>query len=557
VADLKQLRPSATIVIVRESGEGMQILLLGRTPEAAHFAGAYVFPGGTLEPGDDDRELWQRVLGLSAAAADQRLNLPQGALAYWIAAARECFEEAGILLACDARGRFLDGQQVALLGAQRAALNARTLTFKQFLLQHDLYIPAEQMAYLAHWVTPPTRPRRFDTRFFLMPAPPGQEAQHDNTEIVGSHWLTAAEALARAERNEFEMVRATRAIVTSLATFPTPQAALVQLRATPYVRANRPCLAQGREGTKLFLNHDAAYAETHWVDPQESGQSTYDMVADVPKRLDRHVVRVLAPNPSYLTGPGTNTYLLDAPGSAGAIVLDPGPADPAHIEAIMAAAGGRVRWIVLTHTHRDHSPGAAALRAASGAPIAGRPARADSEYDDRVPFDRVLADEEVLESGAVALQAIHTPGHASNHLCYLLPQTRMLFTGDHIIQGSTVVISPPDGNMAAYLGSLRRLQSLDLAILAPGHGYLIGEVQHEIARLIAHRLARESKVRGALRQLGGRASLQQLLPRVYDDVPATVHPLAARSLRAHLDKLVGDGELRLDQDGWEMPRGSA
>jgi len=198
---------------------------------------------------------------------------------------------------------------------------------------------------------------------------------------------------------------------------------------------------------------------------------------------------------------------------------------------------------VLTHTHRDHSPGAMALHESTGAPIAGRPARADSPHDVQVEFDRVLADGDMVECDGAALQVLHTPGHASNHLCYLVPQTRMLFTGDHVIQGSTVVIAPPDGNMNAYLKSLQRAQCLDVAIMAPGHGYLIGQPQQEISRLIAHRLVREGKLRSKLVAAGGRATLEALLPLVYDDVPAAIHPVAARSLRAHLEKMVEDGEL--------------
>jgi glyoxylase-like metal-dependent hydrolase (beta-lactamase superfamily II)/8-oxo-dGTP pyrophosphatase MutT (NUDIX family) len=543
--------PAATIVIARQGHDGMQILLLGRTPQAAHYAGAYVFPGGTLEPGDHDPQTYQRVLGLSPESADQRLNLPRDAKAYWIAAVRECFEEAGILLAVDAQRQFLTVAQVSALAAQRAALNAGTLAFGQFLQQHDLYIPAEKMAYFAHWVTPAGRTRRFDTRFFLMQGPEGQEVRHDGTEIVGHLWLTPAQALARVQRNELTMVRATQTVVASLQGHATVEAALAHLQAIDRVLPNRPRMAQGRDGPKLFQNADVPYAEIHWVDPQESGQSTYDLVADVPKRLDRHVARVLAPNASYLTGPGTNSYLV---GERDLIAIDPGPADAKHIETLVAAAAGRLRWIVLTHTHRDHSPAAIALREATGARVAGSATPKDSGHDDRVPFDRLLSDGDVIAAGDTTLQVVHTPGHASNHLCYLLPQTRMLFTGDHIIQGSTVVIAPPDGNMNAYLQSLRRLQSLDITIMAPGHGYLIGQPAHEIARLIAHRLARESKLRRSLRELGGQATLAQLLPKVYEDVPTAIHPIAARSLRAHLDKLVDEGELRCSDEVWSERR---
>jgi glyoxylase-like metal-dependent hydrolase (beta-lactamase superfamily II) len=156
----------------------------------------------------------------------------------------------------------------------------------------------------------------------------------------------------------------------------------------------------------------------------------------------------------------------------------------------------------------------------------------------------------------VTLRALQTPGHASNHVCYLLEQTRMLFTGDHVMQGSTVVINPPDGDMRAYLASLEMLLAEDLAILAPGHGYLIGEPQREIRRLISHRMARERKVLTSLQQLG-KASVEELLPLAYDDVPQRIHRVAARSLTAHLDKLVADGAVREDGARYALVKSAA
>jgi glyoxylase-like metal-dependent hydrolase (beta-lactamase superfamily II)/8-oxo-dGTP pyrophosphatase MutT (NUDIX family) len=547
MAGPNRLYPAATIVLVREAADGMEMLLLQRSPSAAHFGGAYVFPGGTLEDTDRDPELWKRIVGPSAQEADRRLGLQSGALAHWIAAVRECYEEAGILLALDEHRQPIDPQRVAALSHRRAALNARELGFKDFIEQENLFIPVEQMLYFAHWITPPVRSRRFDTRFFLTLSPQGQRAQHDNTEMVESRWFSARDVLERVKNNELHMVRATLAIISDLGRFTSPPDALEQLRAVTYVPTNRPCYAQGRDGPKLFRFGDAAYAETHWVDPEETGQSTYDLLPGVPKRLDAHVVRLLAPNPGFMTGPGTNTYLV---GERELIVIDPGPADAAHIAAIRSAGGDRIRWIVVTHTHRDHSPGAIALREATGVPIAGWPARADSAHDSPVAFDRVLCDGDLVRVDGTELHVLHTPGHASNHLCYLLPQTRMLFTGDHIIQGSTVVIAPPDGNMSAYLQSLRRVESCDVAIMAPGHGYLIGQPSMEAARLIAHRLAREAKVRAALKEAGGRATLESLLPRVYNDVPAAIHPVAARSLQAHLQKMQQDREVKLQEGSW-------
>jgi glyoxylase-like metal-dependent hydrolase (beta-lactamase superfamily II) len=162
-------------------------------------------------------------------------------------------------------------------------------------------------------------------------------------------------------------------------------------------------------------------------------------------------------------------------------------------------------------------------------------------------LDRVVADGDSIDVDGLALRAVFTPGHASNHVCFLVESTGMLFTGDHIMQGSTVVIWPPDGNMKRYLESLRALHDVRMEVLAPGHGYLIGDPHAEVDRLIQHRLRREEKVRNALHEAGGSATLEALLPRVYADVPQTLHAIAAQSLQAHLEKLVEDGELAFVQ----------
>jgi glyoxylase-like metal-dependent hydrolase (beta-lactamase superfamily II) len=245
-----------------------------------------------------------------------------------------------------------------------------------------------------------------------------------------------------------------------------------------------------------------------------------------------------------MTGPGTNTYLV---GTDELTVIDPGPDDESHMQAIVAAAGVPIRWILCTHTHMDHAPGAARLKQLTGATVAAM-AAPRTDHDFQLSVDRVLQDGDLLECGAVRIRALHTPGHASNHLCYLLVHNRMLFTGDHIMQGSTVVIWPPDGNMRAYINSLRNLLKVDLAVLAPGHGDLIERPRDELHRLIEHRLRREDKVRQAVLRSGGGATIEALLPSAYDDVAKSLYRWAAMSLQAHLDKLVADGELRCDGD---------
>ena len=524
-------------MLLRSGPSGMETLLLQRTQGAAFLGGAYVFPGGSLDPADAKAH---RVVGLDDAQASRRLGLASGGIAYYVAAVRECFEEAGVLLACDAEGKPIDKERGAAL------VEHRNRPFLEFLEAEDLYIPAGSLAYYGHWITQPGRSRRFDARFFVALAPEGQAGAHDATETVHHVWINPLEALERSKRGELELVHATQQTLFDLGRFSDPRAAHEYAMNLPEIPTNRACLAQGKEGKRVFRRTDPQYCEIHWSDPEETGQTTYDLIPGVPKRLDRHVTRLIAPNPGMMTGPGTNTYLV---GEKDLAVIDPGPAIDSHIEKILSM--GKVRWILCTHTHMDHSPAAAAIKAATGAKILGRlpPAGQDASF---AP-DQVLSHGDRVQAGGVTFRAIHTPGHASNHLCYLLEETKMLFTGDHVMQGSTVVINPPDGDMRAYLASLDLLLKEELAILAPGHGYLIGEPHHEVRRLVQHRLKREGKVRAAITKLG-EPTLEEMLPLVYDDVSPRLHGWAARSLTAHLQKLVAEGAARARDGRYTLVR---
>jgi glyoxylase-like metal-dependent hydrolase (beta-lactamase superfamily II) len=265
-------------------------------------------------------------------------------------------------------------------------------------------------------------------------------------------------------------------------------------------------------------------------------------------RLSDRVWRVTASNAGAMTGPGTNSYVVGAPGMWA--VIDPGPADSRHLQALISAAGGSIRHILVTHTHQDHSPGAMPLKAATAAPLAGRVTRHPHWQDSTFRPDRELRDgERIVIGDSVTLRVIHTPGHASNHLCFLLEEERILFTGDHIIQGSTVVIDPPDGDMRAYLDSLQALLREDLQYLAPGHGTLISHPLAAIRSLIQHRMRREAKVLASLPR-DEPTTLATLVQSAYDDVPPQLHPLAERSLLAHLLKLERESRAMRIAESW-------
>jgi glyoxylase-like metal-dependent hydrolase (beta-lactamase superfamily II) len=265
--------------------------------------------------------------------------------------------------------------------------------------------------------------------------------------------------------------------------------------------------------------------------------------------LEPGIRRLVAPNPSMMTGPGTNTYLL---GREEIGVLDPGPAIPEHLDNIVKCAAAPIRWIFVTHTHPDHSPGARQLADATGAELLGRPAPPGAQQDQTFVPARILEDGDRVETGEFVLEAIHTPGHASNHLCYLHAESNWLFTGDQVIDGSTVVINPPDGNIKQYIEALRRIRHLGCGSLAPGHGEIIEDPIRAIDWIIVHRLEREEKVTAALRRCPG-LSTRELVPHVYQDVRAHLYGLAERSLLAHLIKLEEEGRAMQDDGRWSPP----
>ena len=265
-----------------------------------------------------------------------------------------------------------------------------------------------------------------------------------------------------------------------------------------------------------------------------------------PVALAAGVARVTAPNTGMMTGPGTTSYVV---GTSEVAVVDPGPDEPSHIDALVEAGDGRIRWIVVTHTHPDHAPAAAQLSERTGAEVIGFGPR------DGFEPDRSVGEGFELSGDGFCLRALHTPGHASNHLCWLLLGEQILFSGDHVMQGSTVVIAPPDGDMGQYLASLGRLLELDpsLRAIAPGHGSLLTTPQAVVKGILAHRVEREASVLRAL-EAAGHAAVDDLVGTVYADVDEERHPVARSSLWAHLRKLAAEGRARpTDADDIDAP----
>jgi glyoxylase-like metal-dependent hydrolase (beta-lactamase superfamily II) len=276
------------------------------------------------------------------------------------------------------------------------------------------------------------------------------------------------------------------------------------------------------------------------------------------ERIAPGVRRLLAGNPSPFTYTGTQTYLV---GDSAVAVIDPGPDLPDHVAAIVAAtAGERIAAILCTHTHRDHSPASRPLAAMTGAPIIGcaplaiedEGPRADAAFDFDYRPDRVLADGERLAGEGWALEAVATPGHTSNHLCFALEGTGALFTGDHVMGWSTTVVSPPDGDMTAYMKSLDLLLGRDDAVYYPAHGPAVAKTKSHVRALIAHRRMREKQILKLLG--GGEGRIPAMVETMYADIDPRLHPAAGRSVLAHLIDMGARGLVRAENEIWSLSK---
>ena len=525
-------RPAATVLLLRDlgagaPGSGVEVLMTRRSASASFAPGAYVFPGGGIDAAD------ATVHSIAARRATQGdLHLTRA-----VAAIRESFEELGVLLARHTDGRPADDADIAAL--------KRDAPFAAQCQARGLTLAADEVYLLAHWITDRDLPRRFDVPFLVARMPPGQAPVADGSEQFEPVWVQPADALARHQAGTFFMIFPTIRTLERLLKFRSVDEVLQACAAeTPlWTSCPRAGLLRGAEAR--FMEHESAYGELALVSPDGQMVHHLDWRTDQPVRLLRNVTRLTAPNPGVMTGPGTNSYLVGDP-DTGYIAIDPGPNEPEHLQRLWRAAGGDIRMIVCTHSHPDHSPGARPLQAMCKVqpPVLGLSSAATARPASEFRPDRELNNAQQLSLTGAGIQhtleVIHTPGHAANHLCLVLLEDGLLFSGDHVLNGSTTVVDPPDGNMTDYLASLDALNAAcdrnAIEFILPAHGYVLGSAQGAIARLKAHRLQREAKVMAAMRERPN-GSMDDWVALAYDDVPQRMWPVAQRSLLAHVQRL--------------------
>ncbi|PUE42801.1 MBL fold metallo-hydrolase [Limnohabitans sp. Bal53] len=526
------LRPAATVLLLRDGPNGVEVLMTRRAMTASFAPGAYVFPGGMIDAADAQaHSLAQR------RPSQSDLHLTQA-----IAAIRESFEELGILFARHADGRWADASDIAAID--------RKGPFADQCQTKGLRLAAEQVFVLAHWITDRDLPRRFDVPFLVARMPEGQTPVADEAEQFEPVWMRPSDALTRHEAGDFFMVYPTIRTLDRLKAFAHVDAILQACAVNDeplWTSCPRAGWLAGNEAR--YMEHEAPFGELALVTPDGQIHHHLDWKTDQAVPLLQNVQRLTAPNPGVMTGPGTNSYLVGDP-NTGYIAIDPGPADNDHLQRIWRAAGGQIKAIVCTHSHPDHSPGAAPLQAlcTNKPPILGLASQPTARANSRFTPERELADGEKLVLQGIGvdgeithtLRVVHTPGHAANHLCLVLEEDGLLFSGDHVLNGSTTVIDPPDGHMGDYLDSLDKLAAAceagGIEFILPAHGHVLGFAHQAITHLKAHRLKREAKIAATMQALP-QGSLQEWVEKAYDDVPSRLWPVAARSLQAHVDHI--------------------
>lgn len=400
----RPIRQAATLIVLRDGAQGLETLLLRRAEKPNdQNSGASVFPGGLLDA--HDRHLHACCAGIDDAQASARLSVEAGGLDYYAAAVRECFEEAGLLMAQDAQQRLVNLEQLdgAQLAAMRAAAAAGTAALVAMCEERGWRLAVDKLSYFAHWLTPPGMPRRFDTRFFVAALPPGQSVQVDRVEIADHAWLRPLEAIDPARG--LKLMNVQRRILQQLAQFGSVDECLAHARGLQRIVLNMPRLANGPGGPRPINIEEPAYAEVGFVDPEGRGHARHTLEAGLVLALTPRVLRVTG---RAGEGPGAHSYFVGtASGDAWALV-DPWPNDPVHARALAAAAPGPVRWLLST----QHAVDAAAMHAL-------RAAWLDAQYLGAEPGRELLL-------GDAAFRVLAPSGNAAARGFLLVPEGLLL-----------------------------------------------------------------------------------------------------------------------------------
>ena len=518
----------------------LEVLMSRRSDKARFAANHYVFPGGSIDPADAEHH--DQLARRPGQTADE--------LTYAQAAIRESLEEMGVLLARHADGSWATQAEVAQID--------RTQPLLPQCAKLGLTLAADALWPLARWTAALEIPIRFDVPFLVARMPEGQTPVTDDAEQFEALWCHPADALQRAAQGEMTLMFPTQTTLERLAAYPTVQAVIDALQGGMlWSTLPRGGMVDGQ--VQRFMEHQTVYGELALVCPDGQLHHAVGWQSEAAVPLLKNVQRLTAANGGTMTGPGTNTYILgDA--ATGYIVVDPGPKpapqDDPHLARILAATnGGDIRAIVCTHSHPDHSPAAAPLQALvvqagfAQPVIWGLPSAPTARVGSQFKPDQELHDGATLvlqhpEDAALnhTRRAVHTPGHAANHLCLVVEEDGLLLSGDHILNGSTTVVDPPDGNMRLYLASLRKLADActagDIGFILPAHGYVLDRPQHVIDKLIAHRMAREAKVKAAMAARPD-GTPEDWVELAYADTPQALWPVAKRSLLAHVEHIRG------------------
>jgi len=481
-APLAPARDASVVLLWRQGTAGREIFWLRRGARLAFGGGMYAYPGGKLDPADAG------VPVEGATGQDAALRA---------CAARELFEETGVLLGARAGATELATQRRRLLDGE--------VGFDEVLRACGARLRAADLAAAGRWLTPPFLPVRFDARLFLAELPPGQSASVDAAEASEGGFVAPAEALARWREGRALLHPPTLHALRCLQE-PAIEDALRRLRDPPF------------------------------------------MDGLVARRIEFQQGVVLVPlrTPTLPPATHTNCWLV---GLEELVVIDPGADDPEELAALyrmvreLHAEGRRAVAILLTHHHRDHSGGAAAAARELGLPLWAHRLTAEKL---EVPCARLLEDREPLGLAGFPLRAVHCPGHTRGHLAFLYEPSRAVFAGDLVSSLSTIVIDPPEGDMAVYLASLQRLLDLSPGTLFPAHGPPIPDGPGKLREYLEHRAMRAALVLAAVQ--AGAATPAEVVAQAYSDTPEPLHPIAERQALAHLLQLAAEGKAS-ERDG--------